>query len=219
MVSSVDWCVVRSCSSDGRRAPGMVALWHLWRLVCCGCLLLCGGAPTTWRRCGQPATGASTACACPSAQISRGGRAAAALGRPARVFQVRCTMRHFPSRPPERGPAGRGDSTQRTKSGRRRKPVGRERRRGPRRVGAERATPVTRATGTPSPRAGSNGYTTNKNLRRIPAATLQPRLRLKGPEVAAQDLRRERDARLQGYDGHDRDSWRVHVLALQQILQ
>ena len=63
------------------------------------------------------------------------------------------------------------------------------------------------------------GYTTNKNLRRIAAAPLQPRVRLEGPEVPAENLRRERDARLQGYDGHDRDSRRVHVLALQQVLQ
>ena len=40
-----------------------------------------------------------------------------------------------------------------------------------------------------------NGYTTTK-LRLLAAAAPQPRVRLKGPEVAANNLRRERDARL-----------------------
>ena len=62
------------------------------------------------------------------------------------------------------------------------------------------------------------GYTTTK-LRLPAAAPPQPRVRLRRAEVPANDLRRERDARLQGYDGHDRDSRRVHVLALQQILE
>ena len=61
---------------------------------------------------------------------------------------------------------------------------------------AERATPAPQAReGTPSPRwKKKKGYTTTKL--RLPAAAPQPRVRLEGPEVAAEDLRRERDARL-----------------------
>ena len=77
------------------------------------------------------------------------------------------------------------------------KSLGRENRwDGARRRAAERATPTPQAReGTPSPRwKKKKGYTTTKL--RVPAAPLQPRVRLKGPEVPPKNLRRERDARL-----------------------